>query len=264
MKALAEIETGGKEKAGEGVVPYAGGGEVDSEGIDGPEAGGKGGGPVSECIAGAQVERDAGESGEETVNREDSDSGGGGVDAEDAKDRCEKVRIEGRDEGGGAGCGPEGGAEAVALGDGAGDPAHLPPEIVEVVAGVDGLAEDAGDEDEAEDKGGEDNDGKPGGRRLPPKRLGIRVDAQDSRLSDWNTPTTIERGGEVSMFFDVCLPQTARHLDRNCGVPDELARWGASVAERFLYLFLPFSCALLRTKDKADSGNTEISHCGAR
>jgi hypothetical protein len=57
----------------------------------------------------------------------------------------------------------------MALGDGAGHPAHLPSELVEVVGGINGLAEDAGDENQAQNKRGEDKEGELGARRLPPK-----------------------------------------------------------------------------------------------
>jgi hypothetical protein len=54
----------------------------------------------------------------------------------------------------------EGRAKAKTKGKRTGHPAHLPPEFGEVVSGVDGLTEDAGDQDKPYRQRGKDDDGE--------------------------------------------------------------------------------------------------------
>lgn len=158
MKALCEAETGGEEEPCQSVVPDPGCGEIDREGVKDPRPGGKAGNPAADCVFCAEVERNAGESGEETIDREHCDGGLRRIDAEDAKDRREEIGKDGRNEGGGTGEWIERGTEAVAQCYRTGYPSHLPAEFRKVIRGIDGLAKDAGNEDQAHHQGGEDDE----------------------------------------------------------------------------------------------------------
>jgi len=161
MKALRDTKTGSEEKTGEGVVPDPARGEIDCEGVKDPRPSGKGGDPAAPHVFCAEVEGNAGESGEETVNREHCDGGLRRIDAKDAKDPSEEIGKDRRNEGGGAGEWIERGTEAVAQCDRTGDPTHLPAELRKMIRGIDSLAEDAGNKDQTHDQRDEDDYTKP-------------------------------------------------------------------------------------------------------
>ena len=162
MKGLRNKEAACKEKGGKGVVPDAVGGEINGEGIQGPAEGGERSDATVEGAAGKVKEGNAGEGGKKTVQAEDGKGDFDGVKAEEFEAAGEEIGVERWNEGGGAGDGEVGGAEALTEEESAGGPAHCPAFPAEVVV-VDGmgadLAEQAGDDGEAK-KEGEDDDAR--------------------------------------------------------------------------------------------------------
>ena len=130
MNALRNAEAGGEKQAGQSILPDAAGGEVNSEGIKGPDPGCCLCAACPERIFGAEVDRDAGEGAEQTVDGEDDESRSERIDAEEPEDAGEKRWIERRLDC----CGPAQGVvrrtESMPAGQSARNPAHLPAKLL--------------------------------------------------------------------------------------------------------------------------------------
>jgi hypothetical protein len=105
---------------------------------------------LPERVIGAEVDGDAGEGTEQAVDGEDDEGGRERSRRRRGGRPREQRGIERRLHGRGAGPGPVGRAEAVAGGEGAGDPAHLPAEGLVELVGVGQVAIGKADQDQAD------------------------------------------------------------------------------------------------------------------
>src|SRR5271163_788066 len=105
-----------------------------------------------EAAGGDLVDDRRGGGGEDAVDGEDDPGGLCSVDAEELEDRSDEERIEGWRPGGGAGVADEGVRVAVTSGEGAGDAAHLPAELLMVLTEADAVGVCDGEVEEADEE----------------------------------------------------------------------------------------------------------------
>jgi len=160
VKALRDAEAGCEQQPGQGILPYAAGGEVNGKGIKGPDPGRNPRAAHSEGIFGAEVNRDAGEGAQQAVDGEDDESRGQRIDAEELENNGEQCRIERRLDGGGPADGIIRRAESMTAGQRARNPAHLPAELLVVFIRVGQVAISEADHHQADGKGHKNDDGK--------------------------------------------------------------------------------------------------------
>ena len=151
VNPLRNAETSGEQQARERVLPNPAGGKINSEGIKRPSPGGDFCAAQAERVFGAEVDGNAGERGENTVDGENDERRGERIDAKEPEDEGKQSGIERGHDCGGPAQRPVRRGKSVAGGEGARDPAHLPAECFIVFVSVGQVA--IGEEDDHEADG---------------------------------------------------------------------------------------------------------------